>query len=78
MTLPEKPTQSISIAKTVSFSPAIPVVRSLSGVLLEKEGWTRKGSEYTKGAVTLRYDGVYFWNGQFRCQFMEDINQDNK
>jgi hypothetical protein len=81
--LPEKKTETTSTAKESMFTPNIPVVHSLSGIVLEKLGFikfdiNRKGNTvvttYKNGENIVTYDGVQFvFNGK-PVQFVEDLN----
>lgn len=57
----------------IGFNPSIPVVHSINSYLLEKEGWKRSGSTYTKDGKEIIYDGVYFKQNGERIEFLEDI-----
>lgn len=61
--------------KPPTFNPNIPTVTSLNSYVLERNGWARKGSEYSKDGITVRYDGVCWWVGKERVQFLEDLKK---
>jgi hypothetical protein len=61
--------------KPPTFNPNIPRVTGLNSYVLEKEGWVRMGSTYTKDQNTLVYDGVHwFLNGQ-RVSYLHETKQ---
>jgi len=69
----EEKSKSISTAKAVVFNPAIPVYHSISGIELQKRGWVRMGSTYTKDGSSIAYDGAsWVYNGE-KIQFIEEI-----
>lgn len=73
---PEKSIHSISTSSNVTFNPSgVKEVHSLNGYLLIKNGWTKSGDTYTKDGIELKYDGVHWWNGDNRIQYMEEIKK---
>lgn len=61
----------------IGFNPKLPIVHSINSYILEKEGWKRNGSTYTKEGKEIKYDGVHFkYNGQV-IEFLDDIKQNN-
>lgn len=59
---------------STSYNPNVPIVHLINTTSLIKDGWERKGSNYTKGENTISYDG-YQWkmNGKEVIQFMHEI-----
>ncbi len=58
----------------IGFNPKLPIVHSINSYLLEKEGWKRSGSTYTKDGMEIKYDGVHWKiNGKKVVQFLEDL-----
>lgn len=58
-----------------TFNPNLPVVHSINGALLVRDGWLRIGSEYNKDGYVIKYDGVHWKLGTERVQFMEDLKK---
>lgn len=58
-----------------SFNPNLPEVHSINGYSLEKEGWVKNGSMYSRDGDTLTYDGVYWKLNNRPVQFMEDLKK---
>lgn len=58
----------------LSYNPNVPRVHLINSTSLIRDGWERKGSNYTKEGNTISYDG-YQWkiNGKEVIQFMEEI-----
>lgn len=75
---PDKKTETKSTSNySVSFGGGIPLVRSISGYFLQKEGWSfKQGTTYVKGDNEVTFDGVHWkLNGITRVEFMHELKQ---
>lgn len=51
----------------------------MNGYYLKAAGFAVKGSTYTKGDVTIKYDGVYwtvfYWCAEFRIETVQEFEK---
>lgn len=47
--------------------------KDISGIILEKWGWERKGSTFTKGNYKIVYDGCHWLLNGNRIDFADEI-----
>lgn len=71
-----KSTNTTNLSVNVLIGEKLPIVHTLSGILLEKHGWLHFGrNTMVKGEDKIFYDGVeWILNGDRKIQFLEDIN----
>lgn len=61
--------------KPPTFNPNIPTVTSISGYFLEKEGWIKMGTTYSKDNNTIVYTGVHWLLNGVRINHVEDLGK---